>query len=62
MEKPVILTVDDEPQVLNAIERDLQQHYGARYRILKAGSGAEALALVERHHPASSRSVVAPQN
>lgn len=50
MEKPVILTVDDEPQVLNAIERDLQQHYGERYRILKAGSGAEALALVERLH------------
>jgi len=43
MPKPVILTVDDEPQVLNAIERDLRQHYQRDYRILKAASGSEAL-------------------
>ncbi len=48
MAKPVILTVDDEPQVLNAIERDLRRHYQAAYRIMKAGSGQEALdAVVE---------------
>ena len=40
---PIILTVDDEPQVLNAVERDLRRHYGREYRIVKAGSGAEAL-------------------
>jgi thioredoxin reductase (NADPH) len=46
MTKPVILTVDDEPQVLNAIERDLRQRFSAEYRILKSGSGKEALQTV----------------
>jgi thioredoxin reductase (NADPH) len=41
--KPVIMTVDDDPQVLSAIERDLRQHYQSEYRIVKAGSPAEAL-------------------
>jgi thioredoxin reductase (NADPH) len=44
--KPVILTVDDEPQVLNAIERDLRRRFGAEYRVLKAESGTEALRTV----------------
>ena len=43
MADPIILTVDDEPQVLNAIERDLRRHYRRDYRVLKAGSGAEAI-------------------
>ena len=43
MAKPVILSVDDDPEVLGAIERDLRQHYRSDYRILKAGSGDEAL-------------------
>jgi thioredoxin reductase (NADPH) len=43
MAKPVILTVDDEPEVLNAIERDLRQHFAQTYRVIKAGSGSEAL-------------------
>ena len=43
MATPVIITVDDEPQVLNAIERDLRQHFRNEYRIIKANSGAEAL-------------------
>lgn len=43
MAKPIIVTVDDEIQVLNAIVRDLQQHYGSKYRIVKANSGTEAL-------------------
>ena len=46
MIKPAILTVDDEPEVLNAIERDLRKHFAADYRILKAGSGAQALEAV----------------
>ena len=53
--RPIILTVDDEPQVLNAIERDLRRHYRNEYRIIKAGSGAEALdvsrQLVQRGDP-----------
>ncbi len=48
MPKPIILTVDDEAQVLNAVERDLRRHYGGDYRIIKAASGAQALDTV-RH-------------
>jgi len=43
MAKPIILSVDDEIQVLNAIVRDLRQHFGNEYRIMKASSGVEAL-------------------
>src|SRR5262245_52016971 len=48
MAKPVILSVDDEPEVLNAIERDLRDHFTPKYRILKAGSGALALDAVRQ--------------
>ena len=48
MAEPIILTVDDELQVRNAVERDLRQQYGADYRIIKAGSGAEALEAVRQ--------------
>ncbi len=48
MAKPVILTVDDEAEVLSAIERDLRRHYGGEYRILKAQSGREALEAVQQ--------------
>lgn len=47
MAKPVIMTVDDEPQVLNAVARDLQSRYGDEYRIVRAGSGREALDAIE---------------
>jgi thioredoxin reductase (NADPH) len=43
MTKPVIVTVDDDQEVLNAVERDLRRHYRSDYRVLKAGSGHEAL-------------------
>lgn len=46
MKKPIILTVDDDPQVLNAIERDLRKHYRNDYRVIKASSGSEALEVV----------------
>jgi thioredoxin reductase (NADPH) len=48
MAKPVILAVDDDREVLGAIERDLRQHYRAGYRILKAQSGREALEAVRQ--------------
>ena len=48
MATPIILAVDDEPQVLNAIERDLRSHYRSDYRVLKAGSGAEALQALQQ--------------
>jgi thioredoxin reductase (NADPH) len=43
MTKPVILAVDDDRAVLNAVERDLRQKYGRNFRILKADGGAAAL-------------------
>jgi len=46
--KPAILAVDDEPEVLNAVERDLRSRFAADYRILKAGSGAQALEAVQQ--------------
>jgi len=48
MAKPVILIVDDEPQVLNAVERDLRLHFRSDYRILKALSGSEAIETVQQ--------------
>lgn len=48
MPKPVILTVDDEPAVLNALQRDLRAHYGRQYRIVAAPSGEVALEALRR--------------
>jgi thioredoxin reductase (NADPH) len=48
MTKAIILTVDDEEQVRNAVERDLKRHFRKDFRIIKAGSGAEALETVHR--------------
>jgi len=44
--KPIILSVDDDIYVLNAIVRDLQRHYGSEYRVAQASSGAEALDVI----------------
>ena len=46
MTKPVLLTVDDDANVLSAVARDLRKHYGRDYRILSADSGSAALALL----------------
>jgi len=46
MSKPVILTVDDDPDVLGAISRDLRQHYGTDYQIIRSSSGSVALQSV----------------
>lgn len=40
---PAIVAVDDDPQVLAAVARDLRSRYGAEYRVVRATSGAEAL-------------------
>ena len=48
MAKPVILTLDDEVPVLNAIDRDLRAHYGKDYRIVKASAPKLALETLER--------------
>jgi len=46
MVRPVILSIDDDPQVLAAVEADLRARYGEEYRVLTAGGGEEALDLV----------------
>ncbi len=48
MSKPVILTVDDDPEVLNAVERDLRNHFRTDYRVVKSSSGAQALEAVRQ--------------
>ena len=48
MAKPVILTVDDDPEVLQAVARDLRQQYGDRFRIMRADSGAVAIKAIQK--------------
>ncbi|HEX8966917.1 MAG TPA: FAD-dependent oxidoreductase [Chloroflexota bacterium] len=48
MVKPVLLAVDDEPEVLSAVARDLSRQYGDRYRVRRADSGRGALELLRR--------------
>ncbi|MEW2548575.1 FAD-dependent oxidoreductase [Streptomyces sp. NPDC047002] len=43
MTNPTILTVDDDPTVSRAVARDIRRRYGERYRVVRAGSGPEAL-------------------
>ncbi|QMU28911.1 FAD-dependent oxidoreductase [Adhaeribacter radiodurans] len=47
MKQPIIFVIDDDPQVLRAIERDLRKKYRKEYRILTAESGEEALEIVK---------------
>ena len=47
MAKPVLLTVDDDPDVLRAIERDLRTQYGGEYRVLSSDSPLGALDLLK---------------
>jgi thioredoxin reductase (NADPH) len=43
MSKPVLLAVDDDPEVLRSVVRDLRRQYVDRYRVLQSGGGAEAM-------------------
>jgi thioredoxin reductase (NADPH) len=43
MGKPVILAVDDDPEVLASVQRDLRAKYSSDYRIVGVSSGREAL-------------------
>jgi thioredoxin reductase (NADPH) len=47
MAKPILLTVDDDPDVLRAIERDLRTQYGAEYRVISSDSPMGALDLLK---------------
>ena len=48
MAKPILLSVDDDADVLRAIERDLRSQYGADYRVLGSGSPESALDLLKQ--------------
>ena len=48
MPRPVVLAVDDDPDVLRAVERDLRKQYSNRYRVLSANSGPAALDILKR--------------
>ena len=43
MPKPILLAIDDDTSVLEAVVQDLRRHYGQEYRILRAASGQAAL-------------------
>ncbi len=48
MAKPVILAVDDDISVLEAVVQDLRRQYAEKYRILRAASGQAALDICEQ--------------
>jgi thioredoxin reductase (NADPH) len=48
MAKPVIFSVDDDPSVLNSVERDLRARYGGDYRILPINQGKAALEYLKK--------------
>ncbi|HEX2931470.1 MAG TPA: FAD-dependent oxidoreductase [Candidatus Binatia bacterium] len=48
MGKPVLLIVDNNPDLLKQIQRDLERRYGRRYRVITASSGEEALATLHQ--------------
>jgi thioredoxin reductase (NADPH) len=57
MPKPILMAVDDDAEVLRAVDRDLRRHYAENYRVMRADSGASALqalhGLKQRNSPVS---------
>ena len=45
---PAIVVVDDDPEVLRAVARDLRRRYGDDYRVVRTGTGAEAVDAVRQ--------------
>ena len=45
--RPVLLSVDDDAEVLRAVERDLRRRYGSEYRVLRSDSGDSALEALQ---------------
>src|SRR6202522_3564731 len=48
MAKPILLSVDDDPDVLRAIERDLRTKYGAEFRVIGSDSPEAGLELLRQ--------------
>ncbi len=47
-DKPIILTVDDDPEVLQAVTRDVRQGFGEHFRVIRADSGDRALDVLRK--------------
>jgi len=50
MKRPILLAIDDDPNVLEAVVQDLRRHYGENYRVLRAGNGPAALDALRQLH------------
>src|SRR6204780_1325199 len=48
MAKPILVSVDDDSDVLRAIERDLRTKYGTEFRVIGSDSPEGALALLKQ--------------
>jgi thioredoxin reductase (NADPH) len=48
MSKPILLSVDDDSDVLRAIERDLRSQYGSEYRVMGSDSPEQALDILKQ--------------
>ena len=48
MPRPVMLAVDDDPDVLRGVERDLRKRYSDRYRVMSADSGRSGLDILTK--------------
>ena len=48
MKKPYILSIDDDPQVLSAVERDLHSYYAKDYRVVSLNLGRIALDFLRK--------------
>ena len=48
MAKPILLSVDDDTDVLRAIERDLRSRYGAEYRVIGSDAPEKALDVLKQ--------------
>ncbi len=46
MARPILLAVDDDVNVLEAVVQDLRREYGAGYRVMRAASGQAALDIL----------------
>jgi thioredoxin reductase (NADPH) len=58
MAKPIIVIVDENEDLLNQIQRDLEQKYGKSYQVITASSGHEALMMLRRWREEGQRVAV----
>jgi thioredoxin reductase (NADPH) len=45
-----MISVDDDPGVSRAVQRDLRRRYGERFRVLRAESGSQGLEILSQVH------------